>query len=140
MIIDCHGHYTTAPDDLKVWRQEQIDVHGERSKMRAPDGPAITDDQIREGLEAHQLRLQRERGTDLTLFSPRAGGLGHHIRNEEMSRQWSRVCNDLIRRICDLYPSNLRPEEHTAALQSLMRIPYAVFCLNKTTDTNTPLH
>ncbi|HEY9539211.1 MAG TPA: amidohydrolase family protein [Kiloniellaceae bacterium] len=109
MIIDCHGHYTTAPDDLKVWRQEQIDVHGERSKMRAPDGPAITDDQIREGLEAHQLRLQRERGTDLTIFSPRAGGMGHHIGNEEMSRQWSRVCNDLIRRICDLYPSNFAP-------------------------------
>src|SRR3546814_11859189 len=35
--------------------------------------------------------------------------MGHHIGNEEMSRQWSRVCNDLIRRICDLYPSNFAP-------------------------------
>src|SRR3546814_10200264 len=31
----------------------------------------------------------------------------------------------------------LRSEEHTSELQSLMRISYAAFCLNKTT---TPLH
>src|SRR3546814_10407655 len=32
--------------------------------------------------------------------------------------------------------SRLRSEEHTSELQSLMRIPYAVFCLtNKTTPT-----
>src|SRR3546814_9520758 len=112
MIIDCHGHYTTAHDDLKAWRQEQIDAKGERSKMRAPDGPAITDDQIREGLEAHQLRLQRERGTDLTIFSPRAGGMGHHIGSE-------------------------RSEEHTSELQSLMSISYAVFCLKKQNRVST---
>src|SRR3546814_6282742 len=29
-----------------------------------------------------------------------------------------------------------RSEEHTSELQSLMRISYAVFCLNKTTNTN----
>src|SRR3546814_15220403 len=106
MIIDCHGHYTTAPDDLKVWRQEQIDVHGERSKMRAPDGPAITDDQIREGLEAHQLRLQRERGTDPTIFSPRPGGMGHPLGNEEMISQWSRVRNAHLRPLSHLHPSH----------------------------------
>src|SRR3546814_1365015 len=30
-----------------------------------------------------------------------------------------------------------RSEEHTSALQSLMRIPYALFCLKKTTSTLT---
>src|SRR3546814_6735885 len=30
----------------------------------------------------------------------------------------------------------LRSEEHTSELQSLMRISYAVFCLNKKTKTN----
>src|SRR3546814_6418726 len=30
-----------------------------------------------------------------------------------------------------------RSEEHTSELQSLMRISYAVFCLKKTTNTNT---
>src|SRR3546814_2663699 len=29
-----------------------------------------------------------------------------------------------------------RSEEHTSELQSLMRIPYAVFCLNKKQDSN----
>src|SRR3546814_4204877 len=31
---------------------------------------------------------------------------------------------------------DLRSEEHTSELQSLMRISYAVFCLNKKTNTN----
>src|SRR3546814_5809227 len=37
-------------------------------------------------------------------------------------------------------PTNQRSEEHTSALQSLMRISYAVFCLKKkTTHTTSPL-
>src|SRR3546814_17363410 len=40
--------------------------------------------------------------------------------------------NALIRFILLSYPSELRrSEEHTSELQSLMRISYAVFCLNK---------
>ena len=39
----------------------------------------ITDDQIRESLEGAQLKLQRERGTDVTIFSPRASAMAHHI-------------------------------------------------------------
>src|SRR3546814_1730975 len=34
-------------------------------------------------------------------------------------------------------PSRLRSEEHTSELQSLMRISYAVFCLNKKTIHTT---
>src|SRR3546814_3537124 len=33
-----------------------------------------------------------------------------------------------------------RSEEHTSELQSLMRISYAVFCLNKETEASTILH
>src|SRR3546814_8652356 len=33
-----------------------------------------------------------------------------------------------------------RSEEHTSELQSLMRISYAVFCLNKTTQDRVPDH
>src|SRR3546814_2250643 len=32
-----------------------------------------------------------------------------------------------------------RSEEHTSELQSLMRISYAVFCLNKKTSTQKPI-
>src|SRR3546814_9203795 len=39
---------------------------------------------------------------------------------------------------CDLHqPYDLRSEEHTSELQSLMRISYAVFCLKKKTKQNT---
>jgi 4-oxalmesaconate hydratase len=53
--------------------------------------------------------LQRERGTDLTIFSPRASWMGHHIGNVHTSRFWSEHCNELIRRVCDLYPANFAP-------------------------------
>ena len=68
--------------------------------------PIISDDQLRESLETAQLRIQRERGTDLTIFSPRAIGMGHHLGNAQTSAEWSTVCNDLIHRICKLYPKN----------------------------------
>ena len=45
----------------------------------------VSDDEIRESLEANQLRLQRERGADLTIFSPRASWMGHHVGNEHTS-------------------------------------------------------
>jgi 4-oxalmesaconate hydratase len=105
MIIDCHGHYTTAPKDLEAYRQRQISA----LKDSAPfsfETLKITDDQIRESLEKAQLKFQRERGTDLTIFSPRAMGMGHHLGNATTSLEWSRVCNDLIYRVCSLYPEN----------------------------------
>src|SRR3546814_10261590 len=35
----------------------------------------------------------------------------------------------------DMITKNIRSEEHTSELQSLMRISYAVFCLKKTNNT-----
>lgn len=105
MIIDCHGHYTTAPPELGAYRQRQIDGLKDPSRF-SPEPLKITDDQIRGSLENAQLKFQRERGTDLTIFSPRAMGMGHHIGNAATSLQWSRVCNDLIYRACTLYPKN----------------------------------
>jgi 4-oxalmesaconate hydratase len=32
----------------------------------------ISDDELRESIESNQLRLMRQRGSDLTIFSPRA--------------------------------------------------------------------
>src|SRR3546814_4475207 len=37
--------------------------------------------------------------------------------------------------VADLYAAQLRSEEHTSELQSLMRTSYAVFCLKKNTQT-----
>jgi len=106
MIIDCHGHYTTAPGGLQKFRDAQI--AGLKDPAQTPSAASlkISDDQIRDSLEKAQLKLQRERGTDLTIFSPRASAMAHHIGNETTSLQWTRICNDLIRRVCGLYPDN----------------------------------
>jgi 4-oxalmesaconate hydratase len=109
MIIDCHGHYTTAPRALEGWRATQVKAleSGAAAPKRAD--VSISDDELRESLEKSQLRLQRERGTDLTLFSPRAMAMSHHIGVAETSQEWSRLCNDLIHRVCTLYPANFAP-------------------------------
>ena len=106
MIIDCHGHYTTAPGELQKYRDAQIAGLKDSSLPAPSENLHISDDQIRASLEGAQLKLQRERGTDLTIFSPRASAMAHHIGNETTSLEWTRVCNDLIARVCGLYPDN----------------------------------
>ncbi len=106
MIIDCHGHYTTAPSELQKYRDSQIAGLKNPSHVPTKGKLNITDDQIRASLENAQLKLQRERGTDLTIFSPRASAMAHHIGDGTTSLHWSEVCNDLIHRVCSLYPEN----------------------------------
>ena len=106
MIIDCHGHYTTAPKALQEYRDAQIAALKDAAQPPFDGEINITDDQIRESLEGAQLKLQRERGTDVTIFSPRASAMAHHIGNATTSANWSRHCNDLIHRVCELYPNN----------------------------------
>jgi 4-oxalmesaconate hydratase len=103
MIIDCHGHYTTAPPQLQQFRQAQIaSLKGGPKAILA----GISNDEIRSSLESAQLKFQRERGTDMTIFSPRASAMGHHIGNDEISAEWTLACNDLIARVVKLYPDN----------------------------------
>jgi 4-oxalmesaconate hydratase len=99
MIIDCHGHYTTEPKDLLRWRKEQVDNVKEPAKQPSKSSLKVSDDEIRESLEGAQLKLQRERGTDLTIFSPRAMGMSHHIGDYNVSLGWSQVCNESARSI-----------------------------------------
>jgi 4-oxalmesaconate hydratase len=106
MIIDCHGHYTTAPGELEAWRKAQIAALESRGASPAKAALKISDDQIRASLEGAQLKLQRERGTDVTIFSPRAAAMAHHIGDAETSRAWSEICNDMIHRCVGLYPKN----------------------------------
>ncbi len=103
MIIDCHGHYTTAPAALGAWRDEQIAFVDGKGPNPASD-PVISDDDICETIEKNQLRLMDERGTDLTIFSPRASFMAHHIGDLEVNKRWARICNDLCHRVAQLYP------------------------------------
>ena len=106
MIIDCHGHYTTAPKSLEAFRQKQIAGMKDPKLSPHKDSLVIGDDELRETIEGAQLRIQRERGTDTTIFSPRAGGMAHHVGNADTSALWTDICNELIHRVCTLFPKN----------------------------------
>ena len=81
LVIDCHGHYTTAPDAHNQWREVQKAAF--KAGEAPPAYPSISDDAIRETLEANQIRLLKERepriplvlvmtGTDLYRDLPRS--------------------------------------------------------------------
>ena len=106
MIIDCHGHFTTAPKSLHAWRKQQLDHVNDVANQPKKSDLVITDDEIREAIEGGQLKLQKERGGDLTIFSPIAGQMAHHLGNAQTSAVWAEVCNDLISRVVTLFPDN----------------------------------
>ena len=106
MIIDCHGHYTTEPAAFTAFRKQQI-AHFEDPSAPAPKLGTISDDEIRESVEANQLRALRERGADMTIFSPARQRHGpSHRRPRQMSIDWSRLSNDLIHRVTQIFPDN----------------------------------
>jgi len=106
MIIDCHGHYTTAPKALEDWRNQQI------ANLNTPHlGPKVTDlrisdDELRESIVNNQLSKMKERGSDLTIFSPRASFMAHHIGDLNTSSTWAAICNELCYRVSKLFPDH----------------------------------
>ncbi|MGQ5229295.1 amidohydrolase family protein [Streptomyces sp. yara] len=109
MIIDIHGHYTTAPSPLGQWRDAQVAALTDPLRAPDPAGPVIGDDEIRASIETNQLRLMDERGIDVTVFSPRASFMAHHIGGFATSAAWARICNDLCHRVSELYPDRFVP-------------------------------
>jgi 4-oxalmesaconate hydratase len=105
MIIDCHGHYTTEPKAFMDFRKAQI-AHFDDPSSPAPLLGDISDDEILESVENNQLRALKERGADMTIFSPRASGMGHHVGDEALSHTWTAMSNDLIHRVTKLFPEN----------------------------------
>ncbi|MCK8786273.1 amidohydrolase [Roseomonas sp. NAR14] len=106
MIIDCHGHYTTAPKALEDWRARQIAGITDPSARPRASELRIGDDELRESIEQNQLRQMRERGSDLTIFSPRASFMAHHIGDFAVSAEWAGICNELCHRVSQLFPDH----------------------------------
>jgi 4-oxalmesaconate hydratase len=102
VIIDCHGHYTVLPPAHDAWREAQKAAF--RDGTPCPPYPDISDDEIRATIEANQLRLLKERGADMTIFSPRASAMAPHVGDQSVAVPWARACNDLIARVVGLYP------------------------------------
>ncbi len=105
MIIDIHGHYTTEPQALQSFRDKQLAGLADPARRPSSTDLGITDEMLVKSVEP-QLKFQKERGSDLTIFSPRASGMAHHVGTEAVSQQWTTISNDLIHRICALLPDN----------------------------------
>jgi 4-oxalmesaconate hydratase len=105
MIIDAHCHYTTEPAALHQFRDRQLAGLADPARKPATTDLGISDEVLIKSV-APQLKLQAERGSTLTVLSPRAAGMAHHVGTEAVSRQWAAVSNDLIHRLCTLLPDN----------------------------------
>lgn len=104
MIIDCHGHYTTAPPALEAWRNRQVAALGNPAATPKAAELKIGDDELRESIASNQLKKMKERGIDLTIFSPRASFMAHHIGDFQTSATWAGLCNELCHRVSGLFP------------------------------------
>jgi 4-oxalmesaconate hydratase len=104
MIIDVHGHYTTAPPALGAWRDLQIAALTDPTKAPSAASLRISDDELRESIELNQLKKMDERGSDLTIFSPRASFMAHHIGDFQTSSTWAAICNELCHRVAQMFP------------------------------------
>ncbi len=105
VIIDTHCHYTTEPQALHQFRDKQLAGLADAARKPASTDLGIPDDVVRKSVEP-QLALQKERSIDLTIFSPRAAGMAHHVGTEATSHEWTTLCNNLIHRVCSLWPEN----------------------------------
>jgi 4-oxalmesaconate hydratase len=109
VIIDVHGHYTTAPKALESWRARQIAGLTDPSAMPRAAELKISDDEIRETIETNQRARMKERGTDVTIFSPRASFMAHHLGDFQVSATWAAICNELCFRVRQLFPGQFVP-------------------------------
>jgi 4-oxalmesaconate hydratase len=105
LIIDCHGHFTTEPQKHHDFREAQV-TYVEGKATERPVYPGISDEELYVIVEGNQLRLQKDRGSDLTIISPRASGMGHHISGVDIATEWARISNDCVKRIVEMFPEN----------------------------------
>src|SRR3546814_2219830 len=97
-------------------------------QLRTELQTALTDNKSQR--EENQRLRQRENSIDQRINSALESERSNLRRDQEQAanarQQTEGLLADLPRRLD-------RSEAHTSELQSLMRIPYAVFCVNKTT-------
>ena len=95
MIIDIHGHYTTEPQALHLFRDKQLAGLADSARKPTSTDLGISDEVLVKSV-GPQLKFQTDRGSDLTIFSPRAGGMAHHVGTEAISKQWSTICKNFL--------------------------------------------
>jgi 4-oxalmesaconate hydratase len=86
MIIDCHGHYTVLPKAHDEWRERRRPRSRPARPRRLIPRSATTRSARR---SKNQLRLLKERGADMTIFSPRASAMAPHV-GDQRGKPWAR--------------------------------------------------
>jgi len=105
-VIDVHNHYTTVPAALNVYRAGQISGSNQPRPFKSS---SISDEAIVASVKDKQIAHMAMKGIDRLIFSPQAGAMGHQFGDEKVSRYWTQACNDLIHRVCALFPDKLSP-------------------------------
>lgn len=106
MIIDIHGH-VSAPSELYAYKANILSHRGAHGRGKV----AVSDDRVREAVTAptasfglsHLDHLDRA-GIDLQLISPRPYTMMHSEEPAKLVDWFISATNDLIKRVCDLYP------------------------------------
>lgn len=57
LVIDCHGHYTTAPKALEDWRNRQIASIQDPANMPHAAELKISDDDLRHSIETNHKHI-----------------------------------------------------------------------------------
>jgi 4-oxalmesaconate hydratase len=104
MIIDSHAHFTTEPKAMPDFRAAQVAAFKAGSNAPLRSSVKIGDDELRACILGGQLKFQRPRGIDLTIFSPRASAMGHHVTDFKLNLEWTQLSNEMVHRICTLFP------------------------------------
>lgn len=104
MIVDVHGHFTTAPARLDAYRGRQLSMLNQPVRGSL----AVSEEELASSLEPLLVQMGA-RGIDVVMLSPRAAGMGHDIGDAVVSEHWTRVNNDLIARACGMHPRRLVP-------------------------------
>ena len=106
MIIDVYGHHATAPQLLEDWRNRQVAGINDTSLMPKAAYLKINDDDLRASIVDNQLKKMTERGSDLTIYSPRASFMAHHVGAFQVLSTWASICNELCHRVAKEFPDN----------------------------------
>src|SRR3546814_10608358 len=85
---------------------------------------------------AAPVRTDHEQGRNLALADP-GGKFDEHLGAVVEGANRTPRCIVAFDAVAEIEPSDIRSEEHTSELQSLMRNSYAVFCLKKKKKTQT---
>ena len=105
-VFDVHNHYTTVPNALNVYRAGQISGGNQPRPFKSS---SVSDEAIVASVQDKQIAHMAMKGIDRLIFSPQAGAMGHQFGGEWISRYWTQACNDLIYRVCRLFPDKFLP-------------------------------